>query len=274
MLTRLTIFTIGFVLIGACSNPKTQTETSNNIPRESEIKVNWDNIEFFPVYEFAPDIMGLTIELDFDHESDYVKIYRSVDSTENLGTYLLFDPDSAARLSPEIIRIDTNHRMLFYKNETFDKALLKLISGEFYIYCTKGVIKRNLKDVVYSISECASNVIVFRFDSIDVKRWGHPILCSRAKIGFEFASFPELDREMFALKHKEEPAYTDNLENKSFAKLDSVYLIYADNFKWMNERGGYAETFFPGRGIAVTSPGKKLRFRKFYGLDLFGIPCD
>lgn len=237
--------------------------------KESKLNNDWtsDNL-YYPVYNFSDNVMGLTVELSNTHSLQVGlvdSIFNHFVKTDSIGYVMTQQVNSC-------IPIDTNGEFKFYRNLNLEKMLLENMDRLFYVYCTKGVVKREIKDVIYSLDECASNIVVFRFDKIDTAQYGQPMFCSKTKMNLIFGNNPTIDDKIEAFHHTQQYDYSDNVKSISYANLDSIYFAYSDDFKW--NKAGVIDNYFPGRAVYVLRKDGKIYRKWSLSLDLLGIPCD
>ena len=146
------------------------------------------------------------------------------------------------------------------------------LTGTFLFTVPKGVVERSIRDVVFSLDECRSNVVVFRFDNIDIAQNGQPVFCSKEKLHLVFGNTPEVDKAIDLYMQNNQSDYTDSIKTISFAHSDSVYFAYSDDFNW--NLGTHLKNYFPSRAVYVKRNDNKYYIKWALGLDLFGIPCD
>jgi len=237
--------------------------------KEHKSNNDWtsDNL-YYPVYNFSDNVMGLTVELSYTHsvQVDLVdSIFNHFVETDSIGYVMTQHVNSC-------IAVDTSGSFKFYRNIKLEKTLLENTSKSLYLYCTRGVIKRDIKDVVFSLDECASNIVVFRLDKIDTTKLGQPIFCSKTKLNLNFENSSLIDDKIEAFHQTQQYDYTDNVKSVSYANLDSLYFAYSDDFNW--NKPGTIDNYFPGRAVYVLRQDGKIYPKWSLGLDLLGIPCD
>ena len=137
-----------FITLVACGQPSNQKDdwtTSNT---------------YFQVYNFSDTVMGLTVGLSYNQSSEIAfidSVFDQIVATDSIRD-IIFQQVSSC------IPIDTNGQFRFYRNLKLENKLLADIGKTFFVYCTKGMVQREIKDVVFALNECASNIVVFRFD--------------------------------------------------------------------------------------------------------------
>lgn len=224
--------------------------------------------DYFQVYTFSDNVMGLTIELSYTHtvQNAFVdSVFIHTAQTDSLNYVISQKVNSC-------IPIETKGQLAFYRNLTLERKLLSGIDRTFFVYCTNGMIQREIKDVVFSLNECWSNIVVFRFDPIDLKKYGRPLFCSKANLNLTFANKPAIDNKIKAFRTLQQYDYADSIKSVSFAYRDSLYFAYHDDFSWNRE--GDIKNLYPGREVYVLDKDKRLYMKWALSLDLFGIPCD
>lgn len=245
-----------FLLLVACGQPSNQKDdwtTSNT---------------YFQVYNFSDTVMGLTVELSYTHSAGIAfidSVFDQIVTTDSIG-YIISQQISSC------IPIDTNGQFRFYRNLKLENKLLADIGKTFFVYCTKGMVQREIKDVVFALDECASNIVVFRFDKIDTNQYGQPMFCSKTKMNLTFENSSDIDNKIEAFHQTQQYDYADSIKSVSYAHLDSLYFAYTDNFNW--NKPSDIDNYFPGRAVYVLRQDEKVYRKWALGLDLFGIPCD
>lgn len=221
--------------------------------------------DYFPVYTFTNNVMGLTVELGYTTATQNA----IVDSIFNS----FYKTDSLGNMVNQCIPVDTNGSFKFFKSQYLDDSLLNINSKQFYVYCTKGVVQRTIQDVVFALDECKSNIVVFRFEPIDTHKYGYPIFCSKIQLSLTFGDNSLFDRKVSTYVSQLQYDYSDTIQSKTFAYSDTLFCTYSDNFNWNYSPN--ADCLFPSRAIYTKSIQADTIHRQWaYGLDLFGIPCD
>jgi hypothetical protein len=224
--------------------------------------------DYFQVYTFSGKVMGLTIELSYTHavQNPFVdSVFLQTARTDSLN-FVMSEKVNSCEL------VDRQGQFEFYRNPTLESILLSGIDKTFFVYCTNGMIQREIKDVVFSVHECRSNVVVFRFDPIDLKEYGRPLFCSKAKLDLTFVNNPDIDKKIAAFHISQEYDYADSIKSVSFAHVDSLHFAYSDDFN--SNRKDDIENYYPGRAVYVLGKDGTLSRKWALSLDLFGISCD
>lgn len=171
---------------------------------------------------------------------------------------------------------DTSGRFPLLESPEAAAKFEYFLTGEFYICCTKNVVKRKISRVLFSANTCNSSFFAFQFDPVDPEKDGHPLLASRRRIESPYAN-PAAEKAINRFNDSLIRAgrdYTDSLHLHVFAQRDdSLFFIYSDDFHWafMQED---RKCFFPGRYLVVIRPRRKIEYKWTEELDLFGVPCD
>jgi hypothetical protein len=171
--------------------------------------------------------MGLTVELGIGTEAQVPLVDSVFFKHENQDS--LWDKINDHNISCRAI--DTFGVFHFYKHEVLSNSLTKNINKKFYVYCTKGRVTRRIKDAVFALNECKSNIVVFRFSSIDSLKYGHPIFCSKEKLNLTYNNNPEFDKKLALFVAGIPSNYSDSMQSVTFAYSDSLFYTYSDNFK-------------------------------------------
>ena len=244
-----------FITLVACIQPSIQKDdwtTSNT---------------YFQVYNFSDTVMGMTVELSYTQSSEIAfidSIFDQIVTTDSIRYIITQRVNSC-------IPIDTNGHFRFYRNLKLENKLLADIGKIFFVYCTKGKVQREIKDVVFALDECGSNIVVFRFDKIDINQYGQPMFCSKTKMNLTFENSSDIDNKIEAFHQTQQYDYADSIKSVSYAHLDSLYFAYDDNFNW--NKPGDVDNYFPGRAVYVLRKDKKIYRKWALSLDLLGIPC-
>lgn len=245
-----------FLFLVACGQP-------------GEQKNDWTTSDtYFQVYNFSENVMGLTVELGYTQSTEIAfidSIFEQIATTDSID-YIITQQVSSC------IPIDTNGQFRFYRNVKLENNLLAGVDKNFFVYCTKGIVQQKIKDVVFALDECQSNIVVFRFDKIDTNQYGQPMFCSKTKMNLTFENSSVIDNKIETFHQTQQYDYADSLKSVSYAHLDSLYFAYTDDFNW--NKPSDIDNYFPGRAIYVLQQDGKIYCKWALSLDLFGIPCD
>ena len=213
--------------------------------------------------------MGLTVELGIGTEAQVPLVDSIFFKHENQDSFW----DKINDHNNSCHAIDTLGVFHFYEHEALSNSLTNNINKKFYIYCTKGRVTRKIKDAVFALNECKSNIVVFRFSSIDSLKYGHPIFCSKEKLNLTYNNNQEFDKKLALFVAGIPSDYSDSMQSVTFAYSDSLFYTYSDNFKWnLTEQ---EDCLFPSRAIFFKPlHTDSISWLWAQGLDLLGIPCD
>jgi hypothetical protein len=230
-----------------------------------------DSNAFYPVFEVSPKTQAIVLEAWYDFLRNQVdSLLQDIVLSEEYykGGYLDTQPLRG------IVDSTGPYRLLESKMAT--EKLMPFFKGEFYITCTNGVVKREMRSVLFAADYCRTSFFAITFDPIDVKTYGHPLLASR-----KMPSPPKNDPAPAKLfKQFNDSAiltwrdHSDKLDPVVFATLsDSLFFVYYDDFGW-NGKNEDRECLFPAREAFLLINGKKVVSKWAGGLDLYGASCD
>lgn len=280
------------LLFFSCSNPSPAGKKTGSIPATEE-----ESIPSSPDVESTPDAATLKF-LPTDSNAFYA-VFALSPHTQAIVLTGYPEPFAGQRMLP----VDTLLWMLvnekgFFRNGALDSRPLKgvvdssgafvlldgssmhdslagFFEGEFFVTCTKGIVKRPMKKVLFSANMCNSSFIAMTFESIDTAQFGHPLLASRKMPQAPYAnagisrSLRQWNDSAISLWRD----HSDTLAPQLFARInDSLYVAAFDDFHW-----AWGETdrncWFPARQAFVVRNGR-VTSRWAEELDLFGVPCD
>jgi hypothetical protein len=226
---------------------------------------------FYPVYELSSKTQAIVFEVTYDPA--YTQMDSLMQDIVHSGVY--YDEMQNPELVPIVKHADTLGRFDLLQSKEVTKKLAAFLEGEFYIYCTKGIVKRKMKDVLFCANMCQSSIFALRFDRIDTAAYGHPLMASRnnkAVLTNDIVAENLIDVYNDSIV-KTFRDYLDTLPPKVFARKDSILFVYYDDFLWPMDRDN-RNCFFPGRVQYVIGEGNKVSLLHWDNLDLFGVPCD
>jgi len=277
---------VGFVLtILSCSYNRNKTisntkinKISSNTKLDDSIKnhstVNasfFDQIDsIFPVFSVSSQSFGLFIELNFNDNNELNKLFNKIG--ESLLNKSLDDSIKSTNLKLE----DSLGYQKLFSNQQITNKLNKYIGNKFQIYCINGKTEAIIKDVVFHISDCQTNYVLLRLNSID-ENLGHPIFATQNKMKLKYGNFNNVSN---MYNNKEDEILKDYPDNKHitfFAKLNNYYFGYRDDFKKYKEKKGdyYSslKVYFPYRKI-IKYKNNSIKTVFSQEMDVFGVPCD
>jgi hypothetical protein len=224
-------------------------------------KCDWIKLDtFFPVFQFGPDTVGITFEIHSDQG------FTCIDSLFYFATSKTEGPTYG-----DIEHVD--HK--FKHNDALQKKIRLAYHSKLYLYGTKGIDTVYYKDVVYELDECGSSVIVLKIPGINKNKVGHPLFCSRSLFQLQYGRFPDIEEPLDREREKDSSDWQNKTPVKIYARCDSLYFGYDDDFKWTLTNND-SLCVLPSRFVVVKpeEKGKKAIYKWHFGLDLFGIPCD
>jgi hypothetical protein len=91
----------------------------------------------------------------------------------------------------------------------------------------------------------------------------------------QYGRFPDIEGPLNRVKKQDSLGYKDKTPVTVFARCDSLYFGYEDDFRWTLTNDDTICTF-PSRFVMVKPKDKRKESYDIWDatLDLFGIPCD
>jgi hypothetical protein len=223
---------------------------------------------FYPVYELSPKTTALVVPLSEIGERRGVldSIFNDVAKTDGIyetrgipKTHTLYDTTGIYKL---------------VKSSKLETAFRNYFDGELYVYGTNGYAKTKVKDIVYGLDECISNVFAFCFDKRSIATIGHPLFCTDKLIDLNYAKeYNKIEQSIHTYEAKQKDDYTDSIKTKVFAHVGDFYFTYHDDFK-VEHKTHKSKCKFPGRSVYWVDAKSSVDCFWTTGLDWFGIPCD
>jgi hypothetical protein len=273
-----------FPLLQSCAEKPVNKEYIDSIPIANKDSVSVDSVYwrtqgrlipnediFYPVYELSSKTQAIVFEVTYDPA--YTQMDSLMQDIVHSGVY--YDEMQNPELIPIVKHADTLGRFDLLQSKEVTEKLAAFLEGEFYIYCTKGIVKRKMQDVLFCANMCQSSIFALRFDRIDTTAYGHPLMASRnnkAVLTSDIAAGNVIDVYNDSIV-KTIRDYLDTLPPKVFARKDSILFVYYDDFLWSMDRDN-RNCFFPGRVQYIIGEGNKVSLQHWDNLDLFGVPCD
>ncbi len=223
-------------------------------------KFKWSEVDdFFPVYKFSDQLFGIGIEIGNGGN------YKLIDSlVKNYNVYsdsfgVIIDTSG-----PYTVKKSVLLENVFYNNDT---------TKFFNIICQYGKTKAKITDVFVGMTDC-SEVLILKLSPIDTQKFGFPLIAIKKDLDLKYSKDNIFQRKLveFNKWSNQKADFTDSIIPVQFAKNDSQFFIYSDDFKWFSRENGYIECLYPARSI-YTIKDKKVIYEWSAGLDLFGIPC-
>lgn len=236
-----------------------------------------NGVTLLSVYELSPKITAVVSNMSDDDVTitAFDEIFIKVDEQEKFREeFFNFIYDDKMPVNATTYDTAGIYRLIY--NKMLDKELRDIVDKEFYIYGTQGVEIGSVKDIVFALDECKTNIYAFTIEHFNKENSGHPVLASNKKLDLIYGSDYQVVENMINEFYSElESDYKDDVKVKVFANMGSLYFTYSDNFKWnKNTDQDNNECFFPARGIFSLSNDKKIIPVWEDELDLYGIPCD
>lgn len=229
--------------------PNTNKGKSKSIQRWSEVD------EFFPVFRFSKEHLGIAVEI------------------EDGGHYPLIDSIFWKFVKSDQSEIDNNY-FDFKKSKNLETALLKTdTTTSFYIYCSKGVTRSSITEILYSYDDCYV-LLSIGLTPIDTAQFGQPLIASKQFLELNYSNDPAFQKDLL-LYHKfwtSRVDYKDEIRPVQFAYNADYFLVYDDDFRWYYDKN--SPCLFPARRIFKLAEGNKVKMRWASGIDLFSIACD
>lgn len=236
-------------------------DTSEITKNPKKIK-NWSAInDYYGVYQFSKNITGIGFEIVEGNNMSLLDslIKDGISKTDTIDKNMVLDKTG-------------NYNILFSKK--LSQSILKNdTSREFFIYCTKGLTKAKIEQVLYGTTDCTS-VLILKLSKIDTQVYGYPVIASKKRYNLLYKVNPDFQKGLENYQNilNKKSDYKDSIISKQFAFNSNLYLAYSDDFKWFatNNR---SKCLFPSR-MVLTIKGKSAKVDWVDDLDLFGIPCD
>lgn len=257
------------ILLISCNNKTTHNHPQPSASQSKEVPVvhSYANT-FYTVYELSANTTAAVINLGESEKSTlFDSIFQSFHFTDSLE-YDLRGPIKNCTLS------DTAGPFYLMRNPELENKLMQHIPKRLFIHGTKGSAQVSIEQVLFAIDPCITNFLAFCFDKKEVTSVGQPLIASTQLLQMEFGeSFDGIEKEINRFYSEIEADYKDNLSTAVFARSDSLYFAYSDDFSWNNKN--VSETcLFPMRSVFIAQKNQQIMPYWSDGLDLFGIPCD
>lgn len=234
----------------------TTSYVSNPYEDKSKRVRCWSDVDsFFPVFRFSKEHLGIAIEI------------------EDGGHYPYIDSIFWKFVKSDQSKIDNNY-FDFKKSKNLETALLNTdTTTSFYVYCSKGVTKSNITEVLYSYDDCYV-LLTIGLTEIDTIQFGQPLIASKQFLDLTYSNEPAFQKDLL-LYHKfwmSRVDYKDEILPVQFAYNADYFLAYDDDFRWYSDKN--SPCLFPARRVFKLEKGNKVRQLWSNGIDLFGIACD
>jgi hypothetical protein len=223
---------------------------------------------FYPVYELSPKTTALVIPLSAIGERRGVLDSIFNDIAKSDGIY-------ATKGIPKMHTLyDSSGYYKLLKSSKLEAAFRQYFDREFYVYGTEGYTKTKVKDIVYGLDQCMSNIFAFCFDVKSLKAIGHPVFCSDKLIDLNYGKdYSKIEKTIQDYDARHPADYSDSIRIKTFANVGEFYFTYNDDFLWA-QKNNKSKCKFPSRAIYWADTKGSVDHFWADGLDLFGIPCN
>ncbi|WP_426667707.1 hypothetical protein ACPPVU_16920 [Mucilaginibacter sp. McL0603] len=233
-------------------------DTAFSFKKQKDVK-KWTSIsEYYGVYHFSKNLTGIGFEIKAGPDTPLL---------DSLFAY-------GANQSEKDIRLDSSgHYVIHYSKGLFNTILNNDTSRTFYIYCTKGMTRATVENVLFGTTDC-NTVLILKLSKIDTLRFGYPLIASKKLHEFIFTTSKGIQKGLVkyeAILNKTTD-YKDSIISKQFAYNSQLFFAYSDDFKWFGTNKE-SKCLFPTRSVFRIS-GNSAKVVWVDDLDLFGIPCD
>jgi hypothetical protein len=223
---------------------------------------------FYPVYELSPKTTAFVVSFseDRDAKGRMDSLFHQLAQSDSL--YMLDGVPKGCTM------FDSSGAYRLLKSDKLEKEARKYFDREFYVYGTKGHVKAGIKDIVYGLDECRTNIFAFCFDKSSLKSIGHPVFCSNRLIDLTYSGkYSNIEKRLQSY-HSQLPAdYRDSMKTKIAGNVGDFYFTYNDDFLWGRKQES-PKCYFPARCIYYVGKKETIISFDMHWLDLFGIPCD
>lgn len=255
------------------ANPPAKTTYSLNnpsAPAKALPVIAVEGTDFFAVYTLSPRTTGFVMEImDNPAPTRADSIFTAVAEKAYLHT-VAATPCTACTVA------DSSGPFLLMKNRVLEKAIRQQWPGTVYLYGTTGMRRVHYQEVLYALDECITNLIVCTIRPEDTTGIGQPLLAASRPLPLSYShSYTDVDHRIRQQQTLQPGDYKhmDTVETRTFARLDSFYFTYTDNFT-IPDLQNEQRFRFPSRAIFKSHLPDSLHLHWSNSLDLFGIPCD
>jgi hypothetical protein len=220
------------------------------------------------VYELSPLTIAMTVNLgESKSYAAFDSIFNEMSVSDSLNYSMFGAPKNCSYY-------DTLGEYQLLKSDKFETKIKRILNESYYIYGTKGIGKFKIKNVVFGLDECRTSIYAFTFDGFDTVLYGHPIICSPLYYELNYSKqYIVVEKKLASYSQKQVRDYSDNIPERVFANLGSIYFSYNDDFLW-GKIPNLRKCQFPRRAIFTLNDDDTIVNLWSEGLDLFGIPCD
>lgn len=236
-----------------------------------------DDNTIFSVYELSPKTFAIVSNMGESEgePSPFDEVFLSLDEQEKFieGYY---DSIYDNRPPANITYLDTTGIFRIVYNEKIAEKMRPLLAEKYFVYGTKGMENKTIKDIVFSLDECRTNFFAFTFDNFDKNKNGHPIIASDKELNLIYGNdYAGVEKKINEYYSQLESDYKDNISVKVYAHTGNLYFSYNDDFNW-NKKNKKEDPgcLFPDRAVFALNDDGTVELFWYDGLDLYGIPCD
>jgi|GEM_PF-3193427 len=219
----------------------------------------------YPAFRFSDKSWGIFLDVEYGKcklDSELLDVFYSDSLNEMLW------PDSAWPLRHGFPVADRSGFPL-RKYEKLSRLVLQAIPKRFYVYSSSDSTTAEPVDAVFGSLPCLHNFILVRLKLLPGETMERPLLCSTKPMNLEYGKFPAVEKAATSWKLTHD--FTDSIPFVFFARMDSLYYGYADDFRW--GRDPKSRCRFPERAVFVKR-GESYVHKWLAGPDLFGVACE
>lgn len=236
------------------------------------------NKSFHPVYGLSRKTTGFVVAFREEGKRTYLDtIFNRFYPPDSIYNTDAIDFYKKSRVAKNWKYYDTTGQYWLMKSERFEKEVKKYFdyfNVEFYVYGTKGVTKSKVRNVVFGLSECKTNIFAFCFDNNSLKSIGHPVFCSTRFIEINYGKdYSKLEKNIDSYIASFPSDYSDSINTKILGNTGNFYFLYHDDFLW-GSSPEKSKCKFPDRNILLIEGKNILGSFGKSELDLYGIGCD
>lgn len=276
---------IGFLLASLLISCQQKNEQIVKVNNQNQVQIQnkksneLDEIPadkaFFSVYDLSKKTTAIVVNLNGKNTYNgamFNKVFNEVSTKDSIYKFI---EDPTAVRNQNLEYYDTLGVYKLTKNKSLENQIKKIIQPSYYVYGTKGFSKINIKNVVYAIDECFTNIIAFPIENFDTTKNGKPIFCSSKLLAIEYRkNYSDIEKKVQEYDEKENKKldYKDDIKTKIFANIGDAYFSYNDDFVWGKDFEK-RKSKFPKRTIYIVKKDKPINKFWVNGLDLLGINC-
>lgn len=263
------VFLILIASLVSCQQKKKETNPEIREVKENPVTPASFAFDCLGVYELSENTIAITYELN-NYGEENAPLNVVFDKIAKKDSLTLF-----GHQPKNVTYADTIGHFKLMRNPDLEIEVKKITASYYYIYGTKGFQKVKIKDVLYSFDECISSILAFPIKDYDMKKCGHPLICSENPLPVTYGTnYKKEQKKITQYLDGQKYDYSNKTVTTTiFANIGSSFLTYSDDFVW-GITPSKLKNYFPSR--AVYTINNKGTVTEIWGkcLDLFGIPCD